>query len=140
MPTRILSWQQLVLENDPDWVRLSLNPRVWEFSNGRTFVDPASVYAPLPDSGLTLNGQFLVIDGVVTDIPTVDPHIPGHVFSNGGFVYAATGTKYQPGLSIFYPGCTLDQILLVGASAWPTSQPPAGSGQIFNNGGFACVA
>src|SRR5579859_1606288 len=137
--SRLISWRQLVLENDPDWIRDSLNPRVWEFSNGRIFRDPASVYAPLPDSGLTLNGQFLVIDGVVTDIPTIDPHIPGRIFSNGGFVYASAGLSHQPGLSIFYP-CTLDQILLVGAAAWAATPPPSGSGQIFNNGGFACVA
>lgn len=140
MPTRIISWQQIVLENDPDWVRLSLNPVVWEFSNGRRFVDPAQPYAPLPDSGLINDGGFLVLSGTVIDLPSVDPGIPGRVFSNGGFICASAGTLYQPGLNIFFPGCTADQMLLIGGAAWPNSQPPEGSGQIWNNGGFACVA
>ena len=37
VPTRILSWQQTVLEADPGYQRLSLQPWCYEFSNGRKF-------------------------------------------------------------------------------------------------------
>ena len=46
-PTRLLSWQQMVQEADPNWNRLSLQPWVFEFSNGRLFVD----WLPLYTSG-----------------------------------------------------------------------------------------
>lgn len=43
-PTRILSWQQLVLEADPDYQRLNQRPVVYQFSNGRTFVERPDIY------------------------------------------------------------------------------------------------
>jgi hypothetical protein len=44
--TRILSWNQLVRENDPNFTRLSLQPWCFEFSNGRLFVDTLPTYTP----------------------------------------------------------------------------------------------
>lgn len=44
-PTRQISWQQLVRENDPNFTRLSLRPWVFEFSNGRLFVDALPLYS-----------------------------------------------------------------------------------------------
>lgn len=41
---RILSWAQMVQEADPDWRQLSLRPWVYEFSNGRRFVESLPVY------------------------------------------------------------------------------------------------
>lgn len=43
-PTRILSWTQMVMEVDPEWRAKSLRPWVYEFSNGRLFVQPNPVY------------------------------------------------------------------------------------------------
>lgn len=43
-PTRILSWLQQVIEADPNFRRDSLRPVVYEFSNGRKFVDDPNVY------------------------------------------------------------------------------------------------
>jgi hypothetical protein len=43
-PTRILSWEQMCLEADPDFRRLSLRPWVYEFSNGRLFIEALPVY------------------------------------------------------------------------------------------------
>jgi hypothetical protein len=45
-PTRIISWAQQVKEADPNYVRLSLQPWVYEFSNGRLFVDTLPTYTP----------------------------------------------------------------------------------------------
>lgn len=43
-PTTIISFRQLVLEADPNWEKESLRPVVYEFSNGRKFVDDPYVY------------------------------------------------------------------------------------------------
>lgn len=45
-PTRIISWAQQVKEADPNYVRLSLQPWVYEMSNGRLFVDTLPTYTP----------------------------------------------------------------------------------------------
>lgn len=142
MPTRILSWQQLVLENDPDWVRRSLNPAVWEFSNGRIFVDPAQVYAPLPDSGLTNVGGVLTYDGANTPYPTsTNKLLPGAIWSNGGSVSVVAGGVAQPGAqAMFFGKITSDQLLLFGGANLPKSSPTAGSLQLWNNSGVVNVA
>lgn len=44
-PTRIISWAGLVQEADPDYLRKLIQPIIYEFSNGRDFVAPASPYA-----------------------------------------------------------------------------------------------
>ena len=135
---RILSWQQLVLEADPDWQRSNLQPWIYSFSNTRLFYRQIPAYGTPPDSGLINNGGFLVVSGTEPyDVP--DPQTPNAIYTNAGFLSATSGTTYQIGLSIFYP-CTLDQLLLIGPRAWPQSQPAAGSGQIWNQAGFACVA
>lgn len=145
MPTRILSWQQLVLENDPDWVRLSLNPVVWEFSNGRRFVDPAQVYAPLPDSGLTNNNGVLLLSGG-TGWPTSNQGLaPGSLWAMGGVggivCVVPGGTSPQPGSApLVFGNVTSDQLLLFGSASLPQSGPPAGSSELWNNGGVVCVA
>jgi hypothetical protein len=43
-PTRILSWQQMVEENDPDYYKRLLRAITYEFSNGRRFVGVPNVY------------------------------------------------------------------------------------------------
>jgi len=145
MPTRIISWQQLVLENDPDWVRQSLNPVVWEFSNGRRFVDPAQVYAPLPDSGLINDGGVLILADS-TGWPTTDTGLQSGMLwangGNGGIITVVPGAVLpHPGSPpIFFGNVTSDQVLLFGAAACPLSGPTPGSLQIWNNGGILCVA
>lgn len=47
-PTRIISWQQLVTEADPNWSRLNRQPVIYEFSSGRAFVAPSPMYSPPP--------------------------------------------------------------------------------------------
>ena len=141
MPTRIISWQQLVLENDPDWVRLSLNPVVWEFSNGRRFVDPAQPYFPLPSSNLINDGGVLVISNS-TGWPLAKVGLlPNEVWSNGGVVCLADGSRKIPGPApLFFASVTSDQILFFGGSCMPTSAPASGSGQLWNNGNVVCIA
>jgi hypothetical protein len=57
-PTRIISWRQMVLEADPGWTRASVQPVVYEFSNGRVFLDYLPLYgtstAPPPADPFTI--------------------------------------------------------------------------------------
>ena len=47
--SRTISWRQLVLEADPDWVRDQQRPMWLSYSNGREFVWRPDVYvAPGP--------------------------------------------------------------------------------------------
>ena len=43
-PTRTLSWLQLVQEADPAFQTLLQRPVIYEFSNGRKFVQPLPYY------------------------------------------------------------------------------------------------
>ena len=56
-PTRILSWMQMCQEADPSFRKLSLRPWVYEFSNGRLFVEALPVY-----------GSFAITDDFGTPI------------------------------------------------------------------------
>lgn len=48
-PTRIISWQQVVIENDPNWQRNYTRPMNYEFSNGRLFYQFPPIYGlPVP--------------------------------------------------------------------------------------------
>jgi hypothetical protein len=43
-PTKIISWLQEVLYNDPLFNQERVRPIIYEFSNGRTFVADPNVY------------------------------------------------------------------------------------------------
>lgn len=49
-PTRILSWQQLVIEADPYWSRNYRQPMNYEFSNSRRFYQFPPVYSVPADT------------------------------------------------------------------------------------------
>lgn len=60
-PTRILSWLQMCMESDPDYRRLSLRPWIYEFSNGRLFIESLPVYGQtgiIDDSGNAITDDF----------------------------------------------------------------------------------
>jgi hypothetical protein len=44
-PTRQISYQQLVLEADPDWQKEVNKPKNYIFSNGRIFYGPPNPYS-----------------------------------------------------------------------------------------------
>lgn len=50
MSTRILSFEQLCLEADPDMVRKSRTPWIYEFSNGRLFNRSPNPYPVIVES------------------------------------------------------------------------------------------
>lgn len=142
-PTRILSWQQLVLEADPDWRRLSLQPWVFDFSNGRLFVDWLPVYN-FPDfgEGLDTNGGVLIVTDA-TGWPTSPIGLSaGAVWSNGGDAEGNGGTvNVVPGMSpspsaeqIFFGQINAAQLLALGGGNMPLVYPN-NLNQIWNVGG-----
>lgn len=58
------SWRQKVLEADPNFLRKSLRPVVYEFSNGRKFIQPADPYGgghPFTLDESPLDGQDVLV-------------------------------------------------------------------------------
>ena len=61
-PARIISFEQLCVEADPDWVIESYQPEQYEFSNGRVFDHNIPFYAPNPEtSDERLATDFFVV-------------------------------------------------------------------------------
>lgn len=140
-PTRILSWQQLVQEADPDFQRARLQPWVYSFSNGRLFYAPVPLYNFVFDSGLILDGGFLVLESTVGWPTSTAGLQPGQMWSNGGFVSAIPGLTPQPGAPpLFLSAAVASQLLIAGAGNLPLTSPASGSTQLWLNGGFVCVA
>jgi hypothetical protein len=88
-PTRILSWEQMCIEADPDFLRLSLRPWVYEFSNGRLFVEVQPIYgtfAITDDFGTAITDDFgtpIQSDG--GNSAAVTPSSGGFPFGTGEF-------------------------------------------------------
>jgi hypothetical protein len=139
--TRILSWRQLVLEADPNWLRLSLQPYVYEMSNGRLFVDTIPTYPPFADGLIDDNG-VLILDSVAQGWPTSPSgQAPGSFYSNGGVVTVVPGYTPIAGPAIYYAQTGAVQLLALGGIGLPTTQPkPAGSGQLWIAYGECWVA
>jgi hypothetical protein len=141
-PTRILSWQQLVLEADPGFERAKRQPWVYTFSNGRRFYSPVNPYAPLPP-GLENNGGFLVLAPAAEAGFPLSPVglLPGEIWSNGLFVVVVDGGIPQFGSPpMIFGQISADQLLTFGGASLPLVQPPVGSLILWNNGGFVCVS
>lgn len=148
-PTRILSWQQLVLEADPLWQRENIQPWIYEFSNRRRFWQTIPTYTWEFTMGLGNDGGVLyLLPPFDSSYPTTDAGLrPGAVWSQ-----AFLGTDYttiivvpggQPDNSIpdmYFGVVTALELLNYGGSNLPTSPPPGGSEQLWNNGGLVCVA
>lgn len=89
MPTRILSFAQLVLEADPGFRRASNQPWGYEFSNGRRFYDPVPLYGSAfmqDDSGIQMrddSGTPMQSDGGAATTP--ETPTTGFPFGEGTF-------------------------------------------------------
>jgi hypothetical protein len=64
----VRNWSQMVRNADPDFDRESRRPWVYEFSNGRRFLDPPQLYAPgalfiLDDGASRLDDEGRVLAG-----------------------------------------------------------------------------
>lgn len=140
---RVLSWQQLVLEADPNWQRDNLQPWIYEFSNRRLFYATIPMYGPPSDGGLINDSGFLVLEGVTPGYPVSAAGLaPGTFYSNGFFVsLTAGGVPAAPGVPpLVFPGLTASSLLLFGPGPVINSPAVPGSGQLFLQGEFVCVA
>ena len=140
-PTRIISWEQQVLEADPYFARERQQPWIYTFSNARRFYAPVNAYAPLPDSGLFNDGGVLVLISGAS-WPTTDAGLlPGALWNNGLAIVVVPGATPQPGAPrMTFPGVTSSSLLLFGGANFATTPPPDGSLILWSNGGLVCVA
>jgi len=137
---------QMVLEADPNWRRLSLQPWVYEFSNGRLFVDPIPVYDFVFGQGLT-NDNGVVVVSDATGWPTSPTGLPpGAVWSNGGDANGNGGAVgIVPGITPspsaeqqFFGQLSAAQLLAIGGGQMPLYYPNNPL-QFYNNGGELAI-
>jgi hypothetical protein len=141
-PTRIISWEQQVLEADPYFARERQQPWIYTFSNARRFYAPVNAYAPLPDDGLENNGGvlWLIGDAGYPDATSAAYLPPGAVWDNGGSIAVVPGGVYQAGVRpMFFGSITASQLMLFGGGSLPTSNPNVVN-QLWNNGGEIAVS
>lgn len=146
--TRIISWQQLVNEADPEWLQNKLNPVQYQFSNGRLFTAPNPLYGSfargtLPSAGLQNDGGVLILTGDTSLWPTTPSGVaPGNLFYDDGFVInVVPGAPPPPPNTppLFFPGITSDQLLTSTSANLPHNDPGI-VGQLWNNGNVVCVS
>jgi hypothetical protein len=66
---------------------------------------------------------------------------PGAVYSNGGECAVVPGVTPNPSApAVYYGSITSFQLLVLGGGNLPLTQPTAGSGQLWNNGGVISIA
>ena len=112
--------------------------------------DPLPVQNPRPD--MSVMGD-LEVTGLGNDggfVYALDPNVwplspaglpGGAVYLNGTFVSVVPGGVPFPGTPAMYYGLiTAGELLQFGGASLPFVGPAAGSGQLFNNGGFVCAA
>jgi hypothetical protein len=141
MSTRIISWQQLVDDADPDWMRNKLNPVIYTFSNGRLFTAQNPLYGAFNHAiaGLQNDGGVLILTGDTSAWPMSTNGLglpPGQIYyDNGMTVCIAPNAPPPPPNSpaIFFPGITSDQLLITNAQLLPLTDPHVNT-QLWNNG------
>lgn len=114
------------------WVNLAMGGEVW-------------VVPPAQGQGLYNDGGVLtLVDDAFDGWPDSDPEIPGALWSNGGVITASLPTSPPVAPTPIYWDATTSSLLLsAGANVITTTQPPAGSKEIWINlamGGEAWVA
>lgn len=78
MPTRILSFQQLCLEADPDYQRDATKPWIYRWSNGRTFYREPNPYPVFPE--LATIGPLPAMEaGTFATVPYTLENLPNGV-------------------------------------------------------------
>lgn len=95
-------------------------------------------------SGLILaDGNFLMLESAaLPGWATSDVGLPpGAFYANGQFVSVVSGWSPAPGTPpIIWPGITAAALLAIGSAPVVNAPGTPGSGQLFLNGGFVCVA
>jgi len=137
-PTRIISFQQLVQEADPNWNRAKQRPWIYSFSNGRRFLGRPDIYtaaadgsaAPAPGASPTVQSVALVnVAGAVHmttpwEFPvTASGLLPGQIWWNAGVLTIVPGLAFNAALPPIFLSDPSWRVLLDGAGGMPTSNP-----------------
>lgn len=91
-------------------------------------------------TGLINNNGFLLLDGPQPGWPTSDAGLPpGSYFANGLFVNVTPG-GIASGAPLIFADVTAGLLLSIGTGPLINSPQVPGSGQLFINGGYVCIA
>jgi len=139
--TRQISWSQLVREADPNFTRLSLRPWIYDFPNGRLFIDPSPLYDySFVSEGLGNNnngsgpGVLFLTD--TTGWPTSPDELEGGaLWSNGGEPTIVPGFGLGALFPTFFGQTSSAALLAVGGTHLQWTPPPPSSNQLWNPGG-----
>jgi hypothetical protein len=103
---------------------------------------PAGVLATIIQLGLLSDGGVVTLSAGIPGYPTSPSGLAiGALWNNGGVVCIAGTTTPNPAAPpVFFNNISASQLLALGGANFPLSNPGVGSGQIWNNGGVACVA
>lgn len=127
----------MVREADPNYTRLSRQPWVYEFSNGRLFIDPLQTYGNpiVVVGGLYDDGGVLALD-VATSWPTSQAGLSaGQVWSNGGVCSVVQpAAPYPLAQPVYWDQTSSVTLLALGGSNLPIEDPRS-LNQIWNSGG-----
>lgn len=140
-PTRLLNWQQLVLEEEPDWGPRYRRPWIYEFPGGRRFAARDPLYAPSLDSGLINDGGVVeLVDAAGYPLSPLGLSA-GALWTEGGIIVVIPGAMpphivMQP---LLFTGLTASQLLRNGGANLPTDPTGLIEDQVWNNGGLVCV-
>lgn len=153
-PTRILSWQQLVQEADPDWNRAKQRPWIYQFSNGRRFLARPDIYTapadgtapPLPGPAPIVQNIALQNDGgvVFMDTPwefpvTSSGLLPGQIYWDGGVLAIMPGYIFDPTQPPLFLYSQSWEVLLAGAYSMLSVNPGKHNQRLWSNGLLVCA-
>ena len=134
-PTRILSWSQMVREADPNYTKLSLQPWIFEFSNGRLFVDWMPLYSDTTVAGLSDVGGVLHVDPGFGWPVSSSGLVAGDLWSDAGVARCVGPTSpYAGAQPVFLDQTGAAALLMLGGADLPLLAPRAAD-QIWNDGG-----
>lgn len=93
-------------------------------------------------AGLTSDSGALALTTPPAGYPTSSSGLStGAIWSNGGVVcVAGTTTPSGSAAAVYFNNLTAATLLALGGGNLPLTNPGAGSGQLWNNGGVVCVA
>ena len=95
----------------------------------------------LTPTNLSNNGGFLNVSSGAGYPTSATGLATGDAWSNGDFISIVPGITPNPfAAPLFFGVVTAAQLLVLGGGNLPLTSPGPGSGQLWNNGGFICVA
>lgn len=138
-PTRLISWQQLVLDADPDWYPRYQRPWIYEWSNGRRHYQSLPYPNTILNSGLANDNGVLILQN--PQAAWAYGVSPGGFYSNNGVVSinnnTSVGLSYsREAQSIFFNQGINDATLWSDVdSQWLPEADPLQYLQLWNNNG-----